>query len=110
MPLVRLRYLICFRYRRPQVQRGVLPPSCVACTSFQSSRGASCRAAELETQLHAAGPVPSAKRNRLPHGRATPAEPVLPEGDDPMSFYLLKQHDHYAIVNDEARFIVGCAY
>ena len=27
-----------------------------------------------------------------------------------MSFYLLKQHDHYAIVNDEARFIVGCAY
>jgi hypothetical protein len=27
-----------------------------------------------------------------------------------MSLYLLERYDHYAIVNDDARLIVGCAY
>jgi hypothetical protein len=31
-------------------------------------------------------------------------------GGPPMSFYLLERYDHYAIVNDDARFIVGRVY
>jgi hypothetical protein len=33
-----------------------------------------------------------------------------PTGDDPMSFVLLKNYDHYVIVNDDADFMIGRVY